>query len=208
MAPDAGMAVGVGLAILCVLIVPALAMVLIVWRVAKARGWPRWVPLAAFPLGILLGIVITFFVVFDDLGEQYLAKRAAPTIEVQIPQGYRGTVLVYFSDSEPPLQPIAPKRYRVEVPITGSLLTGSYAERQRVYLYVHYALSYPNGERPPQATPSLGGGTFNDVSFERFFIGSADEYRADSEARHAKGTLFNEREILESLRAARAARKP
>lgn len=207
MAPDAGMAIGVGLAILLVLVVPALALVFIVWRVAKARGWPRWVPIAALPLGIVLGLLVTFFVVFDDLGEQYLAQRAAPTIEVRIPQNYRGTVLVFFAESEPPLQPIAPKRYRVEVPASGALLTGSYAQRQRVYSYVNYELSYATGERPPLTTPSSGGGAFNDVSYARFFVGNEDEYRADYEARQAKGTLFDEQGILKSLQAGRTTKR-
>lgn len=206
MAPDAGMAVGVGLAILFVLVVPALALVFVVWRVAKARGWPRWVPIAALPLGIVLGLLVTFFVVFDDLGEQYLAQRAAPTIEVRIPQSYRGTVLVYFADSEPPLHPIAPKRYRVEVPASGALLTGAYPERRRLDSYVNYELTYANGERPPLTTPSSGGGSLNDVSYARFFVGNEDEYRLDYEARQAKGTMFDEPAILESLRAARAAK--
>lgn len=207
MSPDIGMAVGVGLTILILLIVPALLLVYGAWRVARARAWPRWVPLVAVPLGIMLATAATFFGVFRDLGQQILDKQAAPTIEIQVPQGHRGTVLVFFADGAPALQPIGANRYRVEVPKSGSQLAGSFPDRQRLANYVKYELSYPDGTRPRLTTPSSSGGAFKDASFARFFVGSAEEYRDDYEARLARGKLSDEQDVLEKLRAQHTAIK-
>ncbi len=207
MSPDQGMALGVGLAILFVLVVPAVVVVYLVCRVARARGWPRWVPIATAPLGIMLGIAVTFFAVFDDLGKQFLARYTAPTIEIRVPQDYRGAVLVFFADSEPMLQPIGANRYRVEVPKNGSLLTGTYPDFQRFSDHAKYEISYPDGTRPRLTTPSPTGGTFNDASFARFFVGNAEEYRDYYEVKLAQGKVLDERELFKALQAGRAGKK-
>jgi hypothetical protein len=207
MSSDADLAVGVGLAMLFALFVTALALVYLAWRVARARGWPRWVSVTVLPVGIVLGIAGASVVVFDDLGERLLASYSAPAIEVQVPQGYRGPVLVFFVDGEPTLQPISANRYRLEVPKSGSLLTGTYPEFKRFSSYAKYEVSYPDGTRPRLTTPSLSGGTFNDASFARFFVGNGEEYRDHYEVRLAQGRLLDERELLRTLQAERAGKK-
>lgn len=207
MSPDMGMTVGAGLTILIVLVVPALALVYGIWRLAKARGWPRWLALATAPLGIVLGIAVTFFVVFDDLGKPFLARHTAPTIEVQVPQGYRGTVFVFFADGEPALQSIGANRYRIDVPGSGVLLTGAYPDHRRLSSHAKYEVSYPDGTYPRLTLPSATGGALSDASFARFFVGSADEYRDYYEVRLAQGKLLDERDVFKALRAERAGKK-
>jgi hypothetical protein len=201
MAPDSGMALAIAVVIIGAVALPGLVLMFIAWRRWRAGRWAWWTIPLALPVGIALGVFLAFFVIFDDLGESYLAQRAAPTIEVRVPPDVRGSVYVFLDDAVAPLAPIGAKRYRVEVPVSGSVIAGTVPQRERVSSYIRYELASGDGKPPEPPAIDVSSGSFRGVSYKRFFVGTHAEYDADHKAREAQDKLFDDPDVYARLKA-------
>ncbi len=218
MANDSGLALAIGLAIALLIATPFVVVVALVWRAVRAGRMPRWTLWLSMPLALLIGLWLAFFVVFDDLGEAFLARRAAPTIELEVPAEFRGSVYVFFDPTLPALQAVEPQRhrtdvrksgkspqYRIAVPTSGAVLVGAPPGIAEQIAYVSFRLTYPDGSIAPQRQPTSSGGAFGKVVYARFLVGDARDERLDREERTKSGTLFDEEEVYRTLKAAAAA---
>lgn len=205
MGNDSGMALGIGIVMLLLLTTPIVLVVWLVRRAARAGRIPPWTVWASVPLAIALGVLLTFFVVFDDLGRTYLASRAAPTVALHLPPAFRGTVYVFFDSTQPPLASRGGQRYDIPVPTTGKVLTGFFPGIRDQIGFVNFRLTYPDSSVAPQVPLPSGGGMFDAVIFSRFFVGDENDARLDQANRTMEGTVYDEDFVYKELKAAAAA---
>jgi hypothetical protein len=218
MSSDSGLALAIGLAIALLIATPFVVVVVLVWRAVRAGRMPPWTLWLSMPLALVTGLWLAFFVVFDDLGDAFLARRAAPTIELALPAGFTGSVYVYFDSALPAPEPVDPQRYRTDVrksgtspqyrltvPASGALLVGAPPGIAEQISYVTFRVTYPDDSNAPQRQPTSSGGAFASVVYARFLVGDERDERLDREERTKSGTLFDEEEVYRSLKAAAAA---
>jgi hypothetical protein len=204
MSPDSGMALGVGIAILLTVLVPSAVLVWFVRRLIRSRKLPSWALWAALPCALAAGAYFTFFVVFDDLGSSYLASRRAPTIELRVPNGFRGSVYAFFDSKAAPMMKAQQGGYVVPVPASGKVVAGGFPGIDQQFWYVTFLLTAPDGQPVPQGTVAGQSGDFDGVFVRRFFVGTQAEADQDYEVRSKAGTVFDEQEVYRSLSTARA----
>jgi hypothetical protein len=203
MSTDSQMALGVLAAMLAAAAVPLTILFFVVRAFAKRGRLPKWAPWASIPLGFVLGVFTVYFVVFPDLGQAARDSRSAPTIEVVVPRAYRGPLYVYFDSSVGPLRASGPKRYRIEVDMSGTVLAGWFPRAAALSSYATYEIRYPDGTLAPRVQPGMSGGAFRDVVFTKLFVGTLAEYDADYARRERTGTLSDEDSVLQRLQRRR-----
>ena len=218
MANDSGLALAIGIAITLLIATP-FVVVAVLRRAVRAGSVPRWILWLCMPLALLVGAWLAFFVVFDDLGDAFLAGRSAPAVELRLPAGFRGSVYVFFDPALPAPQPVerqgsradvrtwgSPRQYRLAVPESGALLVGAPPGIAERIAYASFRLRYPDESDAPQQQPTSAGGAFGSVVYARFFVGDERDARLDREERTKSGTLFDDDEVYRTLKGAAAAR--
>lgn len=181
-------------------VVPALATIWAVRRLAKAGRLPSWAIAACIPVGAAVGLYVAFFVVFDDVGRSYLARSSAPSITMRLPQGLRGSVYVFFDPAEPAFPQPSARAYSIEVPASGRALVGSFPGADERFPHARFQFSYPDGSRVPLARMATGSGSFGDVRYQRFFVGTEEEQAEDAALRERNGTSFDEESVYALLK--------
>jgi hypothetical protein len=199
MSADSGMAIGIGIAILLTALVPFALIVWLLRRLIRAKRLPGWALWVGLPLAIGTGLFITFFVVFDDLGNTYLASRRAPGIELRVPAGLHGNVYAFFDSQAARMVKAASGRYVVDLPASGKVIAGSFPGIADQFSYVQFTLTAPDGSVVPQAFLSSQSGGFSGVYVRRFFIGMQAEADRDYDARSTAGTAFDEETVYRAL---------
>lgn len=178
------------------LIPPALAYLFL-----RSRAWR--IRLAGVTLALAASFCLVVFWAFPDSFDG--GSRPAVTIEVILPDGYRGFVYLYFDSEQAPLKPSAPNLYTLLVPGSGRLRAGQFPGQTLSTENVFFALHYLNGEVAPVAEGSQSGGSQardgNSVVYLRPFIGSTAEFQAAS--REQKDDQL---QVLEEMR--QAAKSP
>jgi hypothetical protein len=194
-----GVAMAIGVGIFAAIVVPALVVGRWLWGRAARGQAPRWlVPLGVVG-GLAAGVYLAFFVIFGDLGASYLAQRAAPVIEVQVPQEAQGSLYLFFDPALPPLAPAGPRRYAIQLPASGQAVYGPIEEMERVMDYADLQLRYPDGTVPSQAFLPSRQGSIGGVRYFRFFIGTDAQAQADAAQREAAGHVFDEDSVFRAL---------
>jgi hypothetical protein len=180
-------------------VAPGLALAALAWFVVPKGRW-RWPSsIAGFLLGGSVGIFVTFFVVFDDLGTAWVAARSAPTIELRVSTNVHGLVVVRFDDRDQPLRAEPSGLYVVEVPDSGRVRVGSFPSRYRDTSYVTYVVRLPDGTLAPTAQLVSSMGPAETYSCGTVFVGTEAEYDRDYERREREGTLFEDEQICAEL---------
>lgn len=194
-----GLAMAIAIVIIAAIGVPALVVGRWLWRRAARGQAPRWlVPLGVVG-GLAAGVYLAFFVIFGDLGASYLAQRAAPVIEVQVPREVQGSLYLFFDPALPALTPVGPQRYAIQLPPSGQAVYGPIEEMERVMDYADLQLRYPDGTVPPQAFLPSRQGSIGAVRHFRFFIGTDSQAQADAAQREATGRVFDEDSVFRAL---------
>lgn len=186
------------------LLLPTILLGWLVWSIARRRGRSGAWAVLALPLGIAAGLYLAFFVILDDLGEDWLARRAAPAVQIVVPKEARGRQYVFFDASAPPLREAGPKRYVIEVPPSGKLVVGPFEQLERTFSHAEFEVVHPDGTKAQRAWGGGGGGRTQSVWYMTFFVGTDDEERADRAERDRTGRLFDEEQVFRELRAAGA----
>lgn len=198
---------GLSLALAVVVVATIAVPGLLTWLFLRRRAALSPAKAALGALGAAaIGGYLVFFVVLGDLGETYLAERAAPTIEVHVPREVKGGVYLFFDPALPPLVPDRPGHYVIALPPGGQGLYGPIDQMERVFDYAEVQLRYPDGTAPPEGFLPSRQGSFDGVRYRRFFIGTDAEAQSDVEQRTAAGRSNDEVDVYNAL--ARAARSP
>lgn len=218
MANDSGLAAAIAVAIGLLIAAPLGIVVVLIRRAIRAGRIPAWALWIASPLGIAFGVWLAFFVVFDDLGAAFLARRSAPTIELRLPAEFRGRVTVFFDPELPAPRPVRreqfrtdvptggrPSVYRLLVPPSGELLVGAPPATHEQLGYLSFKLRYPDDSDAPQRPPPSSGGSFDNVVYAQFFVGDEREERLDREERALDGSTFDEKLVYRRLKSRAAA---
>jgi hypothetical protein len=203
MSTDSEMALAVMAAILATIAVP-LVIVFFIVRALSSRGrLPKWAPWASIPAGLVAGLFITYFVVFNDLGKAAIDSRQAPTIEVIVPRAYRGPLYIFFDSTVGPLRSVGPKRYRIDIDMSGQVLAGWFPSARDRVPYATFVVQHPDGTTPQLTQPGMSGGSYNTVVFTKLFVGTPAEYDADQVRRQSNNTQFDEDSVLARLQRRR-----
>lgn len=198
-----GLALLLGILFVVMVALPGLVLAALAWRVTRESRWRPLAVLGGLVLGVAAGLFVTFFVVFDDLGTAWIARRSAPTIELHVSTRVHGLVVVRFDDRDPPLEADASGVYVVEVPDTGRARVGSFPSRDRDTMYVTYVVRLPDGSLAPTARLYSSLGPADTYSCGTVFVGTEADHEADHARREREGTLFEDEEICAELGHAR-----
>jgi hypothetical protein len=197
-----GLAVAIAFVIGGAILLPVVALAWFVWKWAKRRGRSGWWAVLAVPIGVLAGLYLAFFVIFDDLGDAWLNAGAAPAIEVVVPNDLRGRIYIYFDKSQPPMKPLAPKTYRIELPPGGRIVVGLFDRIERGFAYATFEFKRVDGTRLDAILPDGVGSSTKDgrtLWHRTFFIGTYEESRADYALRERAGRLFDEELVYREM---------
>jgi hypothetical protein len=197
MNPDAAMKLATMAAIAGALLIPPA----LVYLILRSRAWRIRL------VGVTLALAASFYLIqFQAFPVSWGGPVGPPvTIEVILPDGYRGFVYLYFDSEQAPLKPSAPNLYTLLVPGSGRLRAGQFPGQTLSTKNVFFALHYLNGEVAPVAEGSQSGGSQarngQSVVYLRPFIGS------DAEFQYASRQRGNDQlQVLEEMR--QAAKSP
>lgn len=194
-----GLALLLGILFRVMVVLPGLVLAGIAWRVTRESRWRPLAVLGGLVLGVAAGIFVTFFVVFDDLGSAWIARRGAPTIELHVTPNVHGLVVVRFDDRDPPLVAEPSGVYVVDVPDSGRARVGSFPSRERGTMYLTYVVRLPDGSLAPTQHPISSMGPAPTYSCGTIFVGTEAEQMADFERREREERLFEDEEICTEL---------
>jgi hypothetical protein len=207
MSPDMVMKLSTMAAIAACLLGPPL-LVFVVVRTIKGALW--------LALGLAtLALAVSFYLVFFRMFPDFFGAPSGPkaTIEVVLPDQYRGFVYLFFDSRQAPLQPSSPNVYTVFVPASGRLRAGQIAGRPVSGDSANFAIRHLNGQPALIAEGSQTGGSQSkggwSVVYIRPFVGSTAEFDSVRKERMAKNTFFDELSVFEEmLKAASAPAAP
>jgi hypothetical protein len=198
MTPDAAMKIAKLTVMAAGLLVPPLLAYFLL-RLLGGRRAACW---AGAALALAGGICLVFFRLFPDT----LHPAAPPaTVEVILPDQYRGWVDLFFDSRQKALQPAAPGVYSLLVPASGRLRAGQFPGQSISRSNTLLVYRYLNGDKAPLAAQSLhGGGQARagwSVAYYRAYIGPQADYLAARREKESRGQLFDEPQVLEQMRA-------